>query len=51
MLGIGCHNVGIAECSIYVLIQPGVLLGTRDIMSNFVLWALALKTGMPLMMM
>jgi len=49
--GIGCLGVGIAECSILVVIPPGVLLVRRDILSKFVLWTLAPKTDMPLRMM
>jgi len=49
--GIGCLGVGIAERSIEVVIPPGVLLARRDIISNFVLWTLAPKTDMPLVMM
>jgi len=49
--GIGCLGVGIAERSIEVVIQPGVLLVRRDIISKFVLWTLAPKTDMPLEMM
>jgi len=35
--GISCLSVGIAERSIWVEIQPGVLLVRRDIISKFVL--------------
>jgi hypothetical protein len=49
--GIACLGVGIAECSISVVIPPGVLLVRRDIISNFVLWTVAPKTDMSLEMM
>jgi hypothetical protein len=49
--GIGCLGVSIAECSIYVVIPPGVLLVRRDIISKFVLWTLAPRSDMPLKMM
>jgi hypothetical protein len=48
---IGFLGVGIADCSIKVVISPGVLLVSRDIISKFVLWTLASKTDMPLKIM
>jgi len=47
---IGCRGVGIAECSIQVVIPPEVLLVRRDIISKFVLWTFTPKTDMPLEM-
>jgi hypothetical protein len=49
--GIGCLGVGIAECSILVVIPPGVLVVRRDIISKFVLWTLKLTTDLLLEMM
>jgi hypothetical protein len=46
--GIGCLGVGIAECSIYVMIPPGMLLVRREIISKFILWSLAPKIEMSL---
>jgi len=48
---ISCLGVAIAKGSVYLVIHPGVLLVSRDIISLFVLWTLAPKTEMPLMMM
>jgi hypothetical protein len=45
---IGCVGVGIAECSIKVVIPAGVLLVRRQIISKLVLWTLAPTTDMPL---
>jgi hypothetical protein len=49
--GIACLGVGIAEFSRSVVIPPGVLLARRDVISNFVLGTVALKTAMSLDMM
>jgi hypothetical protein len=49
--GIGRLRVGIAECSIQVVIPLVVLLVRRDIISKFVLWTLAPKTDMLFKMM
>jgi hypothetical protein len=48
--GIGWLGVGIAERSILVVIPPGVLLVTRDLISKFLLWTLAPKSDMLLKM-
>jgi hypothetical protein len=50
-LGIGCLGVGIAEHSRLVVIPPGLLLVSRDIISKCVLWTLSPKMDMPLEMM
>ena len=49
--GISCLEVGIDERSIQVVIPLGVLLVRMHIISIFILWTLAPKTDMPLVMM
>jgi hypothetical protein len=48
---IGYFGAGIADRSILVVIPPGVLLVTSDIVCKFVLWTLLPKSDMPLEMM
>jgi hypothetical protein len=48
---IGCLHIDIAEHSIEVVIPPGVLPVRRDIISKFILWSLAPKTDMLLLIM
>ena len=50
-ISIGCPGAGLVEHSILVVIPPGVLLVSRDIISKFVFWGLAPKTDTPLKMM
>jgi hypothetical protein len=45
---VACHAVGIAECSIFVVVMPGVLIISRDILSNARIWTLLPKTHLPL---
>ena len=45
-----CIVICIVEHSIQVVIPPGVLLVTSDIISKFVRWTFAPYTGMPLEM-
>lgn len=50
-ISIGCLGVAIVECSISVVMPPGLLLVRRDIISKFVLWTIPPHTDMPLEMM